>query len=213
MPCVFHVLRSTAHSLRVDDHGSRAVDIMCKRHDRTHTLALSQSNTQTRCKDYCNAMTTAHTRNGWPSIQTACVCLQFRNGSHAACRPWECTTAKVFCSMFYVSHAECVPIRKRHDHGHGRCVSSVPMCKRWSVYTYASPMTGTAQFVQTHGHWRYCTPSERVRSCKWNDTPNTQRKSHRRRVCADCNAMPSVLLSFVFSTDDTRNASRLSVCP
>ena len=134
MPCAFHVLRSTAHSLRVDDHGSRAVDIMCKRHDRTHTLALSQSNTQTRCKDYCNAMTTAHTRNGWPSIQTACVCLQFRNGSHAACRPWECTTAKVFCSMFYVSHAECVPIRKRHDHGHRRCVSSVPMCKRWSVY-------------------------------------------------------------------------------
>ena len=39
-----------------------------------------------------------------------------------------------------------------------------------------------AQFVQTHGRWRYCTPSERVHLCKRNDTPNTQRKSHRRRV-------------------------------
>ena len=35
----------------------------------------------------------------------------------SACRPLECTTAKVFCSLFYVSHAECVPIHKRHDHG------------------------------------------------------------------------------------------------
>ena len=48
---------------------------------------------------------------------------------------------------------------------------------------YVLPMTpGTAQFVQTHGRWRYCVPSERVQQRKRNDTPNTQRKSHRRRV-------------------------------
>ena len=46
MPCAFHVLRFTAQSWRVDDHGSRAVDIMCKRHDRTPALRVFSTHVQ-----------------------------------------------------------------------------------------------------------------------------------------------------------------------
>ena len=48
----------------------------------------------------CPSMTTdTRKRTHWRAmIQTACVCLQFRNGSHAACRPWECVTSNVLCS-------------------------------------------------------------------------------------------------------------------
>ena len=85
--------------MRVDDHGSRAVDIMCKRHDRTHTLALSQSNTQTRCKDYCNAMTTdTRKRTHWRAmIQTACngECSLFYVSQLRACKPMTTEAVRV----------------------------------------------------------------------------------------------------------------------
>ena len=137
-PFPFYVQRLTAHGLSTDDHGSRAVDIMC--------------NGSGSVQQY-NAMTTAHTSRRSSCKHTDAGAMAQSSGSravddHATPSVGMCNSE---CFMFYVSRTGV----QRHDQRHTR--------KRGAMPCVLSASNGTSRMT-THKHTERLTDGKQTAS-------------------------------------------------